>query len=95
MYKAYKSEETFSMTSAVQDFGDLNQDVKQYNKKINAILEGVDASKLRSALQDTDEVSSIILDPRDLEYYFGEILKMSKQNLREVEQIIDSLRKVK
>ena len=94
-YMAFKSEEIFSMTSALQDFGDLNQDVKQYNKKINAILEGVEASKLRSALQDTDEVSSIILDPRDLEYFFGEILEMSKQNLKEFEQIIDGLIKIK
>ena len=90
-YTLHKSEETSAMNSALQEFGDLNQDVKRYNEKINDILEGVDASKLRSALQDADEASSIILDPKDLEYYFGEILEMSEKNLREVEQIIYGL----
>ena len=91
-YTAYKSEETSAMNSALQEFGDLNQDVKRYNEKINDILEGIDASKLRSALQEAYEASNIIVDPRDLEYYFGEIVEMSKKNFGEIEHIIDSLK---
>eukprot|EP00091_Calanus_sinicus_P024068 TRINITY_DN8427_c0_g1_i1.p2 TRINITY_DN8427_c0_g1~~TRINITY_DN8427_c0_g1_i1.p2 ORF type:complete len:140 (-),score=40.46 TRINITY_DN8427_c0_g1_i1:125-544(-) len=95
---AWKYDETFSRNSALHEFGDVNEDVKLFNIEINQFLEGVDASKLRSALQDADDVSSAVildLDPSDFEYYFGEILEMSNQNLREVDQIIESLRKIK
>ena len=70
----------------------MNEDIKQYSVKISDILQDIDASKLRSALADIDEASSIIVDSKDLEYYFGEVLEMSKQNLAEVKQIIESLK---
>ena len=83
--------EAAARNSALHEFQNLNKNVKQFSNKINDILQRVDASKLRSALQKANKTSSMTIDPEDLKYYFGEILEMSKQNLKEVEHTISSL----
>ena len=73
------------------DFVDSNYELKGLVDKISEDLQTIDASKLRSALADIDEVASVTIDAKHLEYYLGEVLAMSKQNLAEVEDIIKSL----
>ena len=87
----YKILETEEKNVVLTDFVDSNYELKGLVDKISEDLQTIDASKLRSALADIDEVASVTIDAKHLEYYLGEVLAMSKQNLAEVEDIIKSL----
>ena len=68
---------------------------KEYTKKINNVLHAMDASKLRSALTDIDiAASDQNIDHKELEYFFGEVLVMAKENLDEVEKIRRGLKAI-
>ena len=92
-FGAYKFNEASEQNTVLHDFVDFNNDYKDYSNKINDILLGIDASKLRLALEDTEEAVNVNIDHKDLEYYFGEILEMSKENLGEAEKIIRDLQR--
>ena len=62
------------------------------SNKISENLQIIDASELRTALADIDEATSVGIHAKELEYYLGEILEMSKQNLEDIEDIIKSLK---
>ena len=68
---------------------------KEYTKKINGVLHEMDASKLRSALTDIDiAASDQNIGHEDLEYFFGEVLVMAKENLDEVEKVMRGLKAI-
>ena len=55
----------------------------------------MDASKLRSALTDIDiAASDQNIGHEDLEYFFGEVLVMAKENLDEVEKVMRGLKSI-
>ena len=94
-YLEYEVDTIENKNVVLHDLQDNTLVYKEYTKKINNVLHEMDASKLRTELTVIDKAASDQnIDHEKLEYFFGEVIVMAKENLDEVEKIRRGLKAI-